>query len=128
MIDQVFRRSAELGEDNDCSVKAVALACGLPYDAAHAAFEDAGRRHGRGVLTPQIFKALKVLKINTQPISHLRQPNGSRYTPRTISRLLPFGRYLVYTRGHVFALVDGQVLDWTKGRKHHIIGFQRVEV
>lgn len=128
MIDQVFRRSAELGEDNDCSVKAVALACDLPYDAAHAAFEDAGRRHGRGVNWPQISKALKGLKVNTQPISHLRQPNGSCYTPKTISRLLPFGRYLVYTRNHMFALVDGEVLDWTKGRKHRILGFQRVEV
>jgi hypothetical protein len=30
------------------------------------------------------------------------------------------GRHLVYVKDHVLALVDGLVMDWTRGRMHRV--------
>jgi len=42
-------------------------------------------------------------------------------TPVTAARYLPKkGKFLCFTRDHVFAVVDGSVVDWTEGRRHRI--------
>jgi hypothetical protein len=35
-------------------------------------------------------------------------------------RHLASGRYICMVRGHVAALVNGEVIDWTAGRRHQI--------
>ena len=40
-------------------------------------------------------------------------------TVKTAERVLnPKGKYLIVVRGHVLAYADGQIQDWSKGRKH----------
>ena len=119
-------KSAELGEHNDCSVRAVTLACSVPYETARAALRVAGRQPRQGALDHHIKKAVRALGHTTGKYIRPKQANGSKYTPKTITKAYPQGRYLVYTRDHVFALVNGKVLDWTEGRRHHIIAVQEV--
>lgn len=119
--------SSAMGEHGDCSVRAVALTTNVPYETAHIALRVAGRRNRRGAFENQIIKATRSLGYTVDPKVIPKQSNGSLYTAKTIGRVYPTGNYLVYTRGHVFALVNGSVLDWTEGKKHRVLGLQRVK-
>ena len=41
-------------------------------------------------------------------------------TVRTAARVLRKGKFLIKVRGHLLAIVDGEVMDWTAGRQHRI--------
>ena len=106
----------EVGERNDCAVKAVALACDVPSKVAHKALETQGRRKGRGVLLSQMQNAINLLGYTTAPAA---------YTAKTATSLehdplLLNGHYIALMRGHVAAVVNGSVQDWTNGRRHHV--------
>lgn len=47
-------------------------------------------------------------------------------TMTTVGRRLPRGKFLVFIRGHVAAVVDREVKDWTEGRKHRVKMVYRV--
>lgn len=126
-LEHCILRRLDYNEHGDCSVIAVALTCRVDYDLAHVAMRAAGRKPRRGAFHEQIRKAVKSLGKEPQKYLIIRKPNGSKYTPKTIGKAYPQGRYLVYTRGHVFALVNGEVQDWTAGKKNHILGIQRVK-
>lgn len=109
--------SKQVGERNDCSVKAVALACDVPYRVAHKALENQGRKEGRGVLMGQIKDAITSLGYTAAPAAYTAK------TAITLERdkLLAKGHYIAMMNGHVAAVVNGQVQDWTNGRRHHIV-------
>ena len=55
---------------------------------------------------------------------------GKDYSAATIVTLakeLTEGTYLVGTNGHVACLKNGEVHDWTKGRRHRVLDVYRVE-
>jgi hypothetical protein len=107
-------------ERNDCSVFAVALATGTPYAHTHALFRAAGRRDRQGTYRHQQMTV--VTRLGFTAVKHTpRQPSGACFTPKTIGQWVnPNKRYLAYVRGHVFAIIDGKVQDWTEGRQHRI--------
>src|SRR5512138_901139 len=43
-------------EKNDCTVRAVAVGCGVPYDVAHDELARRGRKNGRGVQFYSLWK------------------------------------------------------------------------
>ena len=97
-----FRR-----ERRDCSVRAFAVAMGVPYEEAHAAFKRHGRKDHMG--TP-VF------------VSHWvhTEAGMTRIDPRmpTLTQFIrenPKGRFVVHRRGHAFAVIDGVVHDWGHG-------------
>ena len=106
---------------------AVALACRIDYHLSHVALKMAGRKNRQGVFPEHIKKATEHLGFTLGPVIRPKQANGSKYTPRTIGQQFPAGRYLAFSRGHVFALVDGEVRDWHKGRRYHIIKVQEIK-
>ena len=112
------RAGASLNEDNDCSVKALAIAARVSYAMAHKACAKHGRKPKRGMYTQDILEtASHTLNCRVELKIDLRQRNGSRYTVKTIAPLLNKGHYLVFVRGHVLAVVDGKVEDWTANRR-----------
>lgn len=118
----VWDESSKMRESGDCTVKALALAAKIPYIEAHTALSLRGRKYRRGCSTAvQVVQAASDLGYKMEYIPNLIQPNGSRYTPKTIGRVLAKGRYIVRSQGHAFAVVNGNVLDWTNGRKHRIL-------
>lgn len=125
-LDRCLLASANMNEHNDCGVRAAALVCNVPYETAHVALRVAGRQPRQGSFVPQITKAVKSLGCTVHKSQNPKQPNGSRYTAKTLPKAYPRGRFLVYTRDHVFAMIDGTVLDWAKGRRLHVVSIQEV--
>lgn len=120
------------GEKNDCSVKAVALACGVSYDVAHAEMQKQGRKQGRGASTASIELACIALGKQLNPVSprhkiaaypgvHKNLQNVTTHHPARFPDVWKDGKtYLAYIRGHVLAIVDGVVHDWTVGRAYRV--------
>lgn len=118
------------GERNDCSVKAVAVALDISYNEAHDLCCLAGRKHGEGMYTKDILAAIQrsdkyLTMTSVLPVEMIaRYPKGHRDVLRNVtthhpSRFKdnwPEGVYLLFSRHHVTAVVDGVVHDWAKGR------------
>jgi hypothetical protein len=79
-----------------------------------------GRKPRKGATTFEILRAVINMGFKIEGVKKLKQKNGSRYTPKTIGDKLKRGYYLCFCNGHVFAVVNGDVEDWTNNRKHHI--------
>lgn len=133
-FESLCKDSNKYGERNDCTVKALALTCQIPYEQSHEVFRKLGRRKGRGFRTMLAFPSFRKLGFQFEKITNqyggdtpLQPGTAYRYTPKTIGKLCKKGRYLAFCRGHVFAVIDGKVMDWTEGRKHKIIKLFKVE-
>lgn len=125
------------GDTNNCSVIALSIACRVPYNKAHTACAQVGRKNGRGLHTFAIIKAAELLGCEVTRIVNrgnevgncrLTQPNGSRYTAKTVGKKAKAGYFLAFVSGHVFSVVNSQVEDWTEGRRHNIKSLYRVTV
>lgn len=130
-FQDVKQVSDKYGEGNDCTVKAVAIACQVPYEEAHAYLTKLGRRKGRGWYHASHMRGAKFVKGYIDNLDKL----GIEYTSvdfnsRTVSQIereLKDGNYIVQVNGHALALVNGKVEDWTAGRKHHVKQVWRIE-
>lgn len=114
---QLKKKSALHGETNDCAVKAIAIVANADYDEVHALLKAHGRKDGKGTPWAAIWATLKALGVWVGPVDHTNIERAK--TVRHLPAVLPKrGRFLVYTRGHILAVVNGEVMDWTKGRRH----------
>lgn len=111
---------AGFNERADCSVMATAIAARMPYEEAHTLLATAGRRKGKRFTTSLVLPHLEAKGYKVEAVENLKQKNGSAYTPKTIGNRLKRGYYMVWIKGHVFAVVNGVVEDWTQGRQHRI--------
>ncbi len=127
----MLRAGQARGESNDCSVRAIAIACNVPYDVAHAAMAAEGRKEGKGAYRLSICNAADKLGFDyaqKMTSSFHEQMKGQdakcrNLTPFQIRKYAHLfqGSYLIFTDGHVFASVDGVVHDFNNGRKTHVI-------
>ena len=94
-------------QSNDCSVRAVALTCGLEYDAAYDLLADAGRRCARG------FDI--VTWLNAQPwaehLSFQAVKGQRRMNPATFCERYTDDHYIIRTAKHVSAVINGILYD-----------------
>lgn len=107
MVDFIKANPRDRVESNDCSVRAVSVASGLPYYKVHAAFTEAGRKAGKGVTVRMMIAALEKLGI-------MKQQEGYPYQRPTLSSWLlinPTGSWVIVKRDHAFAILDGVVHD-----------------
>lgn len=106
-------------ETKDCTVKAVAAATGCSYSDAHAAMAKTGRKPRKGSHCSNMVTACKSLGFTME---RLQRSEYRAKTMRTAPRDARFqhGEYIMATSGHVAAVVDGDVIDWTTGRLHRI--------
>lgn len=129
--EYIAMRSAanELNEDNDCSVKALALVCEITYQEAHALLAAEGRKsrngtpfaYTRAALESIGFKAILINKndiICQYPGIHSTALKGiTSYHPARFPDVWKNGKkYLMATRGHILAVIDGKTHDWSAGR------------
>ena len=103
-------------EHNDCTVKAIAIACDVAYRVAHRALANAGRPRRDGCYPRQQQAAIEALGFEIEYI------HFSAKTVKTLASdpVVAKGHYMAWVRGHVFAVKNGKVEDWTEGRKHRI--------
>lgn len=112
------------GEAKDCTVRALACAKGISYDEAHAHMKAHGRVDRRGVQARPLYDAYAAAGFELTGIygttnkARFMQywfPNVKWHRGTSLKKLLPSlskGRYIVGMRGHVFAVVDGVVMDY----------------
>lgn len=104
-------------QKNDCTVRALATARGLPYDEAYDLLADAGRKCSRGFR----FSTW----INTQPwakrITFPAVKGQRRMNPAAFTQQFPRGRYICQVARHVFAVIDGVVHDEFQNRPDRCI-------
>jgi len=114
-------------EKNDCAVKALAIAAGVSYEVAHATCAAFGRKERHGIRTSNVVPALESLGkkavrvtqrsfIERYPASHQVLRSVTTHHPDRFHDVWADGKtYLVFTRGHVLAVVNGVNHDHTRG-------------
>ena len=106
--------------------------CNIDYLDAHAALKKYGRRDRCGCWEHQQESALKSVGYSIKWLERYKlTPSGKRcgYTKEyrgktmtTVAKYLdPSKVYWIYTRGHVAAVINGKVEDWTEGRRHRVL-------
>ena len=112
-----------LKETKDCAVKAVTIVTGVHYVDVHSLMASYGRKPRKGTFNGITRNVLKHLGFKTEKVECRSK------TVRTLQREFKYrpGTYLVWTSGHILAIKDGEVLDWTNGRLHRIISVERVK-
>lgn len=104
------RFSRHPNQDNDCTVRALAIVCHVSYDTAYRTLQKLGRRSNR----PWHFPS--------KPIRHIGEAevmghyfafcdNPNKLTPIKFLELNPHGRFVLDQPGHVFAAVNGVAFD-----------------
>lgn len=102
-------------EKNDCAVKAVAIVTNMPYPDIHERMAANGRVPRKGTPMSVTLATLKGLNVWAERVP---VPIGMTTVNRIGTRYLRKGRYLVRTSRHILAVVNGEVMDWTDGRRH----------
>jgi len=104
-------------QSKDCTVRAVALARNIPYDAAYDLLHEAGRKCSRGFHVQRwLGDQAWATKIPFPAVKG--QP---RMNPATFTKQLPTGRFICRVAKHVFAVIDGVVHDSFENRPDRCI-------
>jgi len=112
-----------IGEKRDCAVIATAVVTGLPYDPVHTLFHSFGRRNRCGTPMPVTHRVLAHLNHKLHDITKFFSPSSVRsLAPQLPSK----GKFLIRTRGHIVAVVDGFVHDWSSMRKLYVQSIYQV--
>lgn len=125
--DKTSLHALRHNETADCTVRALSIAADISYDEAHQICEDLGRPHRRGFRMP-VEQCFKLAGCVATKVDHTyRSSYGThQMTVATVAKRFPRGSYIARIRGHVLAIVDGQVQDWSVGRRFKLNGLWRV--
>jgi hypothetical protein len=123
LYQNVLKARSEFFEANDCTVKAIAIATGEGYDMAHYALECAGRKARKGTSLGRMKEALNLLGYTWH---RMKREDFSARTPISLEREALPGNYIVSFNTHVAAVIDGEILDWCKGRRFRIEALYKV--
>lgn len=108
------------GERNDCTVRALAIALEAPYDWAHAYMKANGRKMGRRFRADNAYQKAEYAG---QKLSTPRM--FGRKSRKTLAAHLQSGelpkRCILHVTGHVFAVVNGVLMDTTMVRPRCMI-------
>ena len=108
-----------MGEDNDCAVRALTHATGLPYGSIHRRFEECGRKRSNGTPRQITEDVLDELGYEWHESTELA---GTQI--KQLQRQAPFSEdsvHLVFVYQHVLCMKGNEVLDWTDGRHHRVV-------
>lgn len=101
-------------ERADCAVRALMVAAGMTYEAAHRIYAKNGRETGRR--TRRLTQTVTMRQLGF--IALTLEDDGGLVLQPTVTQFIkanPRGRYIVRKRGHLFAVIDGVVHNWKHG-------------
>ncbi|UCD25349.1 MAG: hypothetical protein JSW51_05375 [Gemmatimonadota bacterium] len=107
------RVAEKYGELNDCTVKAIAAACGVSYGKAHRTLTKLGRLRRRGATVTQINAALDAIMGTDTNVIESYRGSSIGLTLNRFRKAHPTGSYIICSRGHAMAVVEGELIDWT---------------
>jgi len=101
--DGGLKRSGIKDKDN-CTIRAFAIAFGMPYKDAHFMGELAGRPHGEGYWMYKIMDKAREFGYQSEELDDYG----------TLAQFLkknPRGRFICVKSGHAFAVIEGKIYD-----------------
>jgi len=125
--------SKSMGENNDCSVKAVAMFCNVRYTVAHSALAAVGRKKGKGSTPDKIKIVVDSIMGKTHeyvyPLTATQKSVGwtnelgcDAKTPTTFVKKSPVkGGQLVIVNGHIIYMKDGVIHDHDSCNKRRVL-------
>jgi len=113
-------QSEKQGERNDCTVIATALSARMSYKEAHELIESLGRKPRKGFYTSVIINALDRRGYKIKHYNPV-QRNGCKFTNKTIGKAFKRGYFICKNKGHAFALINGEVQDWSTNKAKRVI-------
>jgi hypothetical protein len=102
------------GENNDCSVKALAMFANVRYMVAHAALKNEGRKDGRGVNVNMILEASAKLGKPIDVAFEDGRITANRKSKETV------GRTMIVVRGHVIYVNNQMINDHDSCNKRYV--------
>jgi len=127
-------KAQQVLENNDCAVRAIAIACDVDYDKARHMLAAEGRKPGRGTYRAQTKRVIQALGytvterfvspfISKYPGRHAQVlRNVTTHHPERFNEVWADGKtYLFFCARHVLAVKNGVNHDWTKGRAKRVI-------
>jgi hypothetical protein len=99
------KSTSGIRDTNDCTIRALAISAGIPYEDAHRMGVESGRKQGRGHSPHRLLRQAKKYGITYRK---------TRYKRVTIQRFIKenmSGHYYVATNRHAFAIVNGIICD-----------------
>lgn len=112
-------------EHNDCVVRALAVAAGVPYADAHSFWARAGRRPRHGMKTSAIEATLTSVLVYGYKVTRTILP---MFCNRLGGAMLHMrqGRYLIIKAGHAIGCIDGVLYDFgTVGPTSRVIAIYK---
>lgn len=106
-----------------CAVQVLRHVFGFSYPNANGIAHQFGRKQNRGMNMRQWLPMyLTVAKKKKRTLIELDASEISSFgkTVKTFSRKCGRGTYIVWVSGHILAIKDGEVLDWSDGRQLRI--------
>lgn len=95
-------------QKNDCTVRAIALACEIPYDQAYDVLKKAGRKSNQGFEFSGFIKKQPCIngkRLQWRPFQAVKgQP---RMKPETFIQQFPKGKFILSIAGHVSVVING---------------------
>jgi len=115
-IKRSYESLAEVGrkhykDTNFCTVVAVATVCEMSFGKARIKMEKAGRPHRYGAYQWQYHEVIQRRGYKIEPVY-----GYEGHHVKTMGKKLGQGKWLVNVRGHVLAVVDGKINDWSEDR------------
>lgn len=101
-------------QTNDCTVRALTLVTGLPYDEVYDRCAAEGRKCGKGMHLKTWLPRAIVGGYRFRWIGLPARKGEWRANPVTFARDHPQGRFILRTAKHVLACVDGVVMDLSR--------------
>lgn len=122
----VRETAKNMGDRGACSMIAISLTTNIPYDQVRARCVEAGlwddKRGGwvRGSFRYEntwhrMIKLFPEIDLDGMVVAPRR--GRTRVSFQTVGRMFHKGTYIIECRGHVAALIDGKVEDWSEGRR-----------
>ena len=93
-------------DKDDCSIRALAVATGVPYAAASIAFSSIGRRLKKGT------ELSLSIKLHEEMLGMKRIESAEGMRLEAFLMLATKGSFVLHKSGHAFAVVEGVVHDW----------------
>lgn len=114
------------GEKNDCTVRAVALACDVDYRTAYTFMANNGRRKNKGSYFHRVVvdNDYKILGRQVKP--EIILPAKGLKTALLRNPKLRTGTWMIHMTSHVATLKDGILLDSFDSSRKQINGAWRV--
>ncbi len=112
-FEELERVAEAYREKNDCTVKAIAAACDVSYGKAHRTLAKLGRQRGRGTSVACINHAVNALTGVSAYVGDSFKEADVGLTLNKFRAANPKGSFIICSRGHAMAVVNGELIDWT---------------